>query len=101
MGACTCAERKEPLVVTTKRPPRLWRIVKYKHHNSSYNGYRATPSRYSEVCCLRCGARWRTAAKYVGELKVAAVVELAIYPWGKGYDMVMQKWKREPFRYTA
>ncbi len=35
------------------------------YNRSAVNGYRWTPSDYSEVRCLTCGARWRTKAAWV------------------------------------
>jgi hypothetical protein len=35
---------------------------------SAFNGYHFTPSDYSAVQCLTCGASWRTKAKYVSDL---------------------------------
>lgn len=49
-----------------------WRVTVYRANYSAFNGYRRTPSDYSEVRCDRdlggCGARWRTNAKYVETL---------------------------------
>ena len=45
-----------------------WRVTVYRGNFSAFNGYRFTPSDYSEVVCERCGARWRTKAKYVDSL---------------------------------
>lgn len=49
-----------------------WRVMTYRANFSAFNGYRMTPSDYSEVACLHrlggCGARWRTKAKYVEQL---------------------------------
>lgn len=53
-----------------KRSERMksW-VVRVLHGNySAFNGYRFTPSDYSEVVCRRCGCRWRTKAAYVDEL---------------------------------
>ena len=35
---------------------------------SAFNGYRWTPSDYSQVACTDCGATWRTKAAYVDTL---------------------------------
>lgn len=44
-------------------------VVRVRNGNhSAFNGYRFTPSRYSEVSCLDCGRRWRTDAAYVADL---------------------------------
>lgn len=49
-----------------------WYVVTYRGNFSAFNGYRFTPSDYSEVTCRvvqgGCGARWRTKAKYVDSL---------------------------------
>jgi hypothetical protein len=43
--------------------------VQHRQHNhSAFNGYRYTPSDYSEVRCKTCDWRWRTRAKYVSRL---------------------------------
>lgn len=50
-----------------------WRIVTYRGNYSAFNGYRFDPSDYSEIQCKAalggCGARWRTKAKYVEEIR--------------------------------
>jgi hypothetical protein len=47
-------------------------VTQYKCNHSAFNGYRRTPSDYSEVACLGslggCGARWRTKAAYVEDI---------------------------------
>ena len=53
---CTCATRD------------AWCVAVRKANYSAFNGYRRTPSDYSEVVCQTCGARWRTNAKYVDTL---------------------------------
>jgi len=45
-----------------------WVVRARKVNYSAFNGYRHTPSDYSEVICLQCPARWRTKAGYVDEL---------------------------------
>lgn len=47
---------------------RHWRVVQWMENRSAFNGYRATPSDYSEVECTQCRARWRTKARYVNSL---------------------------------
>lgn len=42
--------------------------LQYKCNYSAFNGYRYTPSDYSSVHCKRCGAVWRTKAKFVDKL---------------------------------
>lgn len=44
---------------------RYWRVAQRRQNRSAFNGYRPTPSAYSEVVCLVCEARWRTRAGYV------------------------------------
>lgn len=45
--------------------PRNIEVLQRKCNHSAFNGYRYTPSDYSLVRCLKCGAVWRTKAKYV------------------------------------
>lgn len=45
-----------------------WVVRVLRGNYSAFNGYRFTPSAYSEVSCLRCDRRWRTNAKYVDDL---------------------------------
>ncbi len=47
---------------------RVWEVTAYKVNYSAFNGYQATPSRYSEVTCPICGARWRTTGRYIEKL---------------------------------
>lgn len=61
-AVCRCPEASAPLA------GRLWRVVMRRAHASAFAGYRVTASAYSEVKCLRCCARWRTAAAYVDGL---------------------------------
>ena len=42
-----------------------WVVLQRRGHHSAFNGYRRTPSEYSSVVCLGCGAIWRTKAAYV------------------------------------
>lgn len=62
---CSCEERKKP--VTKRR----WSIMQYRENHSAFNGYRATPSDWSEIRCESCGGRWRTKANYVFHLRHA------------------------------
>lgn len=48
-----------------------WVVLTLRANYSAFNGYRRTPSDYSEVRCLECGRRWRTKAAYVDNLNVA------------------------------
>ncbi len=61
--ACCCSERREPLC------SRRWVVRVRKANRSAFSGYHWTPSEWSEVKCLRCGALWRTRAAYVSELR--------------------------------
>lgn len=68
--SCKCSERKEPLTVAdgSNRPARLWRVSQYRCNHSAFNGYHRTPSDYSSITCIRCGAHWRTKAPYADSL---------------------------------
>jgi len=59
---CHCPERKKPV------KERNWVVLVRKANYSAFNGYKYTPSDYSEVYCRSCGAIGRTKAKYVDEL---------------------------------
>jgi len=62
--ACECKERR-------KYPEeREWEIWQHLCNHSAFSGYRYTPSDYSQIHCRRCGAIWRTKAKYVVLLKL-------------------------------
>jgi len=88
-------ERKEPILSgPSRRPGRLWRVVQRLSHHSAFSGYRQTPSRYSEVVCLRCGAVWRTAAAYVPKLADLSVAECTMRVWYKGHREAMEKFGR-------
>lgn len=50
---------------------RAWVVLDRNVNHSAFNGYRATPSRYSTVHCPICNAVWRTAAAYVDKLPCA------------------------------
>lgn len=49
-------------------PRTSWRVAVLRGNYSAFNGYRFTPSAWSEVVCVECGARWRTTAAYVDTL---------------------------------
>jgi hypothetical protein len=55
-------------------------VTARRRNYSAFNGYHCTPSEYSEVRCLVTGARWRTKAAYVDQLRDmghdAAVAEI-------------------------
>jgi hypothetical protein len=46
---------------------------------SAFNGYRQTPSRFSEVLCIDEALRWRSAAAMVDLLPDATRDDLAAY----------------------
>ena len=52
-----------------------WRVVDRCCNYSAFSGYRCTPSSYSALVCLDCGARWRTNAKYVSQIRDASEKE--------------------------
>lgn len=60
------------------------RVTIYKGNYSAFNGYRFTPSDYSECICIDCRLRWRTKAKYVKHLSAPTQEELAEYDRGIG-----------------
>ena len=62
---CHCPERLKPIL------ERRWRVAMREHNRSAFNGYRYSPSDYSDVLCLACGAWGRTKAKYVALLEDA------------------------------
>lgn len=45
-----------------------WRVVVRNANYSAFNGYRRTPSAYSDLRCTECGAVWRTRAAYVASI---------------------------------
>lgn len=69
--ACQCSEKTEPLSqpAGSNRPARLWRASQWRCNHSAFNGYHHTPSAYSSVTCIRCGAYWRTKAPYADSLQ--------------------------------
>ena len=44
------------------------KVTVWMGNYSAFNGYRFTPSDYSEVVCTACETRWRTKANYVSML---------------------------------
>ena len=71
---CRCAERRKPVV------DRAWKVTQRQCNHSAFNGYQYTPSDYSTVMCLVCGAIGRTKARFVGALKDASNEDLGIKP---------------------
>jgi len=45
-----------------------WVVTQRKGNRSAFNGYRWTPSAYSEVRCTVGGSVWRSRAAYVDDL---------------------------------
>lgn len=41
------------------------RVIQRRCNYSAFNGYRRTPSDFSLIKCYKCGALFRTKAKYV------------------------------------
>lgn len=64
-GACSCA-----------KGARRWVVSMRKHNRSAFNGYRRTPSDYSQVWCLACFTTWRSKGAYVDELPDARPGEI-------------------------
>jgi len=60
--ACQCEERQKPPV------DRDWCVLQRQCNHSAFNGGRWTPSEWSHVMCMSCGASWRTKARYVRRL---------------------------------
>lgn len=67
---CRCPESTEPMVpnANRKRSARLWRVTDRNCNYSAFNGYKKTWSPYSQIICLRCGALWRSKARYVAAI---------------------------------
>ena len=60
--SCHCDER-------AKHPARrAWGVAQRRCNHSAFNGYRWTPSEYSDVVCLKCGGHGRTRADYTAIL---------------------------------
>lgn len=49
-----------------------WVVDHRNCNHSAFNGYNETPSRWSQIRCIRCGAIWRSKAAYVDKLKDGA-----------------------------
>lgn len=99
--ACKCLERLEPekALEGSNRPGRLWRLVDYKCNYSKFNGRRYTPSDYSSVTCLRCGAFWRTKSDGVSVFaRYDRETEISISPGYSGYAARMAEWGRTEHR---
>lgn len=73
---CECPEVRQPIGSGAGSDTgRLWRVVDRECNYSAFNGGRWTPSRYSLLTCLRCGAWWRSKGSYVRHLKDRAESE--------------------------
>lgn len=46
----------------------FWVVTDYRCNYSAFNGYRRTPSDYSQVKCTECGTYWRSKGAYVDSL---------------------------------
>lgn len=51
----------------------FWLVTARKCNYSAFNGYRWTPSDYSQVMCPNCNVSWRTKAGYVDALPNAGL----------------------------
>lgn len=60
---CKCIESTKPL------KDRNWGVSDHRCNHSAFNGYHMTPSDYSQVHCLSCGAGWRSKGQYVDSLR--------------------------------
>lgn len=58
------------------------RVFQRYCNHSAFSGYQRTPSAYSSIRCLRCGAIWRTNAKYVPDLADITEAEMRQNPYG-------------------
>lgn len=100
---CRCHERHEPIaggfVGAVKRPGRLWRVISRECNYSRFNGSHYTPSNWSSVCCLRCGAHWRTKAGYVHDLADRLDEEINICPGTADYRHYMEMAGRRAWRH--
>lgn len=99
-AACKCSEASEPITVPgdSNRPGRLWRVLQRRCNHSAFNGYHETPSEYSTIQCLRCGAAWRTKASYVWQLADRAEEERNISSGIQGHAAAMEARGRTPHK---
>lgn len=93
-AACKCSERGEPFETGGNRAARLWRVMQRYCNHSAFNGGHYTPSDYSSICCLGCGAHWRTKSSYVGLLPDVKPEELNIAPGVVGHAEAMERFGR-------
>jgi hypothetical protein len=56
-----------PIACRNRAHRPAWRVEVRRANYSAFNGYRRTPSAYSQLRCGECGAVWRTKAAYVDE----------------------------------
>jgi hypothetical protein len=104
MEKCNCGEHKEPIKPPQggNRPGRLWRVLTRHQSVSAFNGYEPRWSAFSNIGCLRCGAHWRTKAKYVDDLQDIGD-RWPKYPFGPqtpGYEEEMENSGRDPVDWT-
>jgi phosphoribosyl 1,2-cyclic phosphodiesterase len=59
--ACKC---KGPRAERMKN----WEVTQFKCNHSAFNGYKQTPSAYSQIHCTVCGCWWRTKSRVVYSL---------------------------------
>jgi hypothetical protein len=71
--ACTCPAPSRGQKHAFVR--QAWRVLNRNCNFSAFNGYRETPSAYSSIRCLECGAVWRSKADYVMTLPDATETE--------------------------
>jgi hypothetical protein len=64
LGRLTTKEHPVP-ACKEKAHRAQWRVIVRRANYSAFNGGRRTPSAYSLLRCLVCGAAWRTRAAYV------------------------------------
>ena len=66
---CHCDERHKPI------GERKWVVTQYHCNYSAFNGYRYTPSDYSQVYCKVCRGIWRTKGAYVEQLPTGSLLD--------------------------
>jgi hypothetical protein len=65
---------------------RNWGVINRECNFSAFNGYRYSPSDYSKLVCLTCGAVGHTKAKHVSKIRDVKLVagEWKIVPSSSG-----------------
>jgi hypothetical protein len=61
-------QEREDTVLCLREHRASWVVLQRECNHSAFNGYRYTPSAWSDVQCTACGRRWRTRAAYVRTL---------------------------------